>query len=337
MKKEPRILCYICTCNRYDTTLPMAMVSIINQTRKPDKIVIYDDSKEPRDPRNIEHYRYLFELMNLKKIPFDYLWTEKKGAHFNHEKANMAGFDLAWFIDDDCVAEPNCLEELLKEMKDNVGAVGGLILRPPAGPLPPNITDNKIDDIVKYPNIQWFTWQGKPRHVEHIYSSYLYKTGLAHYDLRLSSVSFRGETMFTHSLLLKGYRLLITPNAITYHFQSMGGIHDRQKTELWNHDEEIFRKWLKFQRLGKKLYVLNNGLGDHYMFLQAIKPEPDSVIACCYPDALQGHPNIMSIAEAKQMVDLSQYDVYEWCRVHGWTGSLVEAFRRLYEDLDRSR
>jgi hypothetical protein len=315
----------------------MAMLSIINQTRKPDKFIVFDDTKEPRDPRTIEHYMYLFKLMDQKGISWEWIWGHKKGAHHSHEMANTAGFDMAWFIDDDCVAEPTCLEELLKEMKDDVGAVGGLIPQPPAALLPPNVTNNRIADLTSMPNIQWFVWDGPPRQVEHIYSQFLYRCGIVHHDLRLSSVVFRGETMFTHSLMLKGYKLMVTPKAVTWHFQTTGGIHDGQKKENWNRDEWIFRQWLEFKRTGKKLYVLDNGLGDHYMFLQAVNPPKDAMIACCYPDVFKGYTNIISIADAQKLVDIKDYDVYLWCVHHGWKGSLVEAFRRLYEDLDRPR
>ena len=339
MSKAPRILVYICTCNRYDTTLPMAMLSIIQQTRKPDKIMIFDDSRDDakKDPRKIEHLNYLFRLMDQKGIPWEWIWAKKLGAHHSHEMANMAGFDLAWFIDDDCVAEPTCLEKLLWEMRDGVGAVGSLILQPPAKPLPPGITHNKIDDIVRCPNIQWFTWGGKPVEVEHIYSQFLYRCGIVHHDLNLSSVVFRGETMFTHSLYLKGYKLIVAPDAVTWHFQGKGGIHDGQKAENWKHDDEYFRRWLAFKRSGERIYVLNNGLGDHYMFLQAITPPPGSLISCCYPDIFPPGYRLISIEAAKQLVNLEEYDVYKWCANRQWKGTLIEAFKALYEDLHRSR
>jgi len=325
------VLAYINTFKRYETTLPMCLLSVINQTHKPDKIIVFDDNKEPKDLRNDEHYLYLFKLADQKGIPLEVIFGEKKGAHFSHEKANLMGYDLAWFIDDDCVAEPTCLEKLMMEMKKGVGAVGGLILQPPAGMLPKE-ADNKIDDLT-LPNIQWFKWYGKARDVEHIYSSFLYRCNIVHHDLRLSSVVFRGETMFTHSLYLMGYKLIVTPDAITWHFQSAGGIHSQQKIDNWNHDQWLFEQWLKFKKTGKKIYVLNGGLGDHYMFLQAIKPEPDDVIACCYPQALEGYKTI-SIEEAQHMVDIKDYDIYAWCTQNNWKGTLIEAYKKMYENLN---
>ena len=328
-----KVLCYLNTYNRYDSTLPMAILSMINQTYRPDKILIFDDTKEDkaRDPRGIEHLNYLFKLMDEKGIAWEYRWGKKKGAHFNHEDANLMGFDLSWFIDDDHVAEPTCLENLIKEMKDGVGAVAGLILQPPAHSLPPN-ADNRIDNLY-LPNLQWFKWTGRHKEVEHLYSSFLYRCNIVHHDLRLSSVVFRGETMFTHSLFLKGYKLIVTPNAITWHFQTLGGIHDGQKIDNWNHDQWVFDEWLKFKKTGKKLYVLNGGLGDHYMFLQAIPLDKDAVYAVCYPDLFKGY-NVISIGDAEKLVDKKDYDIYQWCSQNNWKGHLIDSYKKLYENLN---
>ena len=168
-----KILGYICTKGRYNTTLPMAILSMIQQTRRIDKLRIFDDNNDAEkiNPHDVEHYNYLFKLAESKGIPWEWTWGRQLGAHHSHEIANTSGYDLAWFIDDDCVAEPDCLDELERCMRPDVGAVGGLILQPPAGPLPANAA-NKIDDL-NLPNIQWFRWSGKPRNAEHIYSQFL--------------------------------------------------------------------------------------------------------------------------------------------------------------------
>jgi len=332
-----KILTYICTRGRYDSTLPMAMLSLINQTRRPDKLIVFDDNtdQDKRDPRQMEHYMYLFKLMEQKGIPWEWVWAKKLGAHHSHEMANTAGFDLAWFIDDDCVAEPTCLEMLLKEMHPNVGAVGGLILQPPAAPLPSGLENNKIHRL-DLPNIQWFVWDGPSRPVEHIYSQFLYRCDIVHHDLRLSSVVFRGETMFTHSLLLKGYQLLVTPKAVTWHFQTSGGVHSGQKQENWAHDEAIFREWLAFAEKGRKIFVFNGGLGDHLMALQALEIPKGAIVSCCYPDVFKGMDvEVISIAAAERIVDINPYDVYAWAGRRQWTGHLIDAYKALYAELHR--
>jgi hypothetical protein len=101
----------------------------------------------------------------------------------------------------------------------------------------------------------------------------------------------------------------------------------------YQHDEWLFQNWLKFKKTGKRLYVLNNGLGDHYMFLQAITPEPGAVIACCYPKLFKGYCEIISIAQAQDIVDIQDYDIYKWCGYNHWKGTLIEAFREMYKTL----
>ena len=332
-----KVLVSLCTRGRYDNYLAMALSSLIMQTRKPDHITIYDDNDQPKDIRDIPAYNYLLVLMDEKGIGWNVVFGRKQGQHFNDEMANTTpGFDLVWRFDDDCVAEPDCLENLLKEMKDGVGAVGGLVIQPRSAKLPPNAT-NKIDDIYS-PNIQWFDWDGEPREVEHLYSSFIYRSNIAHFDLRLSPVSFRGETMFNHSLYRMGYKLIVTPKARTWHFQSNTGgnrteAEELKRQQMYAHDEQIFQDWLKFAQSKRKIYVLNNGFGDHFIFKRVINPDKDALIACCYPDVFPEHTTI-SIAEAEKLVDVRLYDVYAWCVNNNWQGNLADAFKKMYENLN---
>ena len=335
-----KILAYLNTYNRYESTLPMALLSLINQTRKPDHITIFDDNKEPKDLRNIEHYKYLFDLMDQKGIGWNYVFAEKKGAHYSHEKANMMGYDAAYFIDDDNVAESNVLEELEKLLVDGVGAVGGLILKPPASILPTTVR-GRMEDVFNGQNVAWYTWEGRPKEVEHLYSGFLYRCNIVHHDLRLSKKVFRGETMFTHSLFLKGYKLIVTPKAITWHFESrVGGCRtpedEKTNTELYQHDNLLFNEWLNFQKTGKNLVFLNSGKGDHYMALQSGIITPGSVVACCYPECFSGMDlEIISIDQGSHLVDPKDYDIYKWCSENRWKGTLIDAYSELYKQINK--
>jgi hypothetical protein len=326
-----RILCSISTKNRYENALPMAIMSVIHQTRKPDHLTIYDDNDIPQDLRHNETYRHLFLLLNIKGIPWSVVFGQKRGQHYNHQSANRAGYDAVWRLDDDCVAEPNVLEVLESKLVSGVGAVGGSILLPsmPVTTAPSN-AGSRIWEL-NQPNKQWFKIL-KTHEVDHLHCSFLYRAGIANYDLRLSRKAHREETMFTFALHLKGYRVLITP-CITWHFRAgSGGIRSDNDIRDYRHDDDLFRNWVGFARGRKRIYVLNNGLGDHYMFLQALKPELGSVIACCYPETMKGY-NVISIEEAKKLVDIEHYDVYKWCAEHRWQGTLIEAFREMYRSL----
>ena len=119
------ILCSISTKGRYDTTLPMAIQSVITQTVKPNKIVIFDDNEKPKDLRNIQQYEYLFRILSLNNMDWEVIFGDKKGQHFNHQKANLMPFKWVWRLDDDTIAEPNVLENLIKHTSPEIGAVGG--------------------------------------------------------------------------------------------------------------------------------------------------------------------------------------------------------------------
>lgn len=344
MKKD--LLVYLNTYKRYDSTLPLAILSIINQTYKFDKFIIFDDNKpeDAKDLRTIEHYAYLFRLMIEKGIDWEVRWGQRKGAHFNHETANMEGFKYAFCIDDDCILERDCLENLMKEMKDDVGAVGGLILKPLAPILPAGFTNNRLADIRTVPNIQWYKWSEEPRSVEHIYSSFVYRCNVAHFDLSLSSVAFRGESMFTYEFIRKGYKLLVTPKAITYHFESQKGgcrgeLENAKRLAMYNADEKIFmEKMREWGVIGEstKICILNCGLGDTIVFAKSILPKlkkkyKNIILSVCYPEVFPNEQCI-SIADGNKLVaNPEQYNIYAYAFKNNLKLSLEELFREVYE------
>lgn len=211
-------------------------MSVISQTRKPDSLTIYDDNDVPKDLREIGVYQYLFQLLDIKKIPWNVVFGERRGQSWNHQKANKAGFDAVWRMDDDCVAEVDVLEKLEAKMTQDVGAVGGSILTPPLGDS--NNKSSKIDNLYAQ-NEQWFILH-ETKEVDHLHCSFLYRANIVDYDLRLSPKCHREETMFSYALKLKGYKNIITP-CITWHFKASGGIRSNDNKADYDHDEQIFK------------------------------------------------------------------------------------------------
>jgi hypothetical protein len=78
MIKDKFILCSISTRGRYNTTLPLAIMSVVNQTYPPNKLIIYDDNENPIDVREIQIYQYLFQMLELKGIEFEWVYAQKK-------------------------------------------------------------------------------------------------------------------------------------------------------------------------------------------------------------------------------------------------------------------
>ena len=125
------VLCSVATRGRYHTTLPLTLNAIINQTKKVDKLVIFDDNDEPQDMRKELVYSYFFQMLTIKGIAWEWVYAGKKGQHYIHQMANGMGFDWVWRVDDDAIPEPNVLQNLFNYAHKNVGAVGGAILTPP--------------------------------------------------------------------------------------------------------------------------------------------------------------------------------------------------------------
>lgn len=317
-----RVLCSISTKGRYDTTLPLAIQSVVMQTRKVDKLVVYDDNDPPKDMREVQLYQYLYDIMNYKGIPWEWVWAQKKGQHHNHQLANTSGYDIVWRVDDDCTPEPHVLETLLSYWGPDIGAVGGSILTPPFPKLGP--VTGKIENINSEPNIQW-DYIAAVKEVDHLHCSFIYRAGIVDYNLSLSRAAFREETLFTYGLKQAGYRILVVPGADTWHLKNkFGGVRDQQR-EMFEHDDQIFRNLIGFK--DQTVVVLDCGMGDHVVFNKVLPEIKNPAIFSCYPDITPGR----SIAEAKAMFgDLSTYNIYRKMDQWGWRGSLESAFRKLY-------
>lgn len=321
----PKVLCSVATRGRYFTTLPLVLNAIINQTRLPDKLVIFDDNDEPHDMRNEMIYQYFFQMLDIKGVQWEWLFAGKKGQHHIHQQANAMGFDWVWRVDDDCIPEPNVLKNLFSYTTINkVGAVGGAILTPP------NIFDTskstgKIEDIDTEPNIQWNHIK-QSKQVEHLHCSFLYRAGIHDYNLGLSRVAHREETLFTYGLHLKGYKILAVPYAESLHMKNPeGGIRSETKKEMYEHDERIFRNVVELS--DRTIVVLNCGLGDHIVFNSILSDIPNPIVFGCYSEVIP----CRSIAEAQSLFgDLDQWNIYKKMDEWNWKGSLQDAFRKLY-------
>jgi hypothetical protein len=322
---DREILCSISTRGRYDTTLALALISVLNQTLKPNKLIIFDDNDEPRDLRETQHYKYIFQMLDMKGIQWEYLFAGKKGQHHNHQKANTMGYKYVWRMDDDTVAEPNVLETLYSHMDDDIGAIGGSILTPPyMNPIP---GEGTIDEIDK-PSLQWGIINEK-KQVDHLHCSFLYRAGVVDYCLSLSRVAHREETLFTYDLIKKGYKNYIVPDCVTWHLKNnTGGIRDGQH-EMFAHDDKIFHERMKLK--DKTIVVLDSGMGDHILFKKVLPEIINPIIFSCYPEIIPGN----SIAEAYEILgDIGQYNIYKKMEEWNWKENMVDAYRKLYVNKD---
>lgn len=329
------------TKERYDV-LHLCLLSIAMQTAVPSEIIIVDDTDNPMDIRTDQNYVYVLKLLHFKGVDWKVQFGKKQGQHHSHQTVQkIAKNDIIFRIDDDEIAEPGVIEGLFSMMVDNpdVGAVAPCVLMPDPQPLPPMLQNN-ISYEMDSPNVQWFKFD----HIveaQHLYSSFMYRKGINDFNLNLSVVCHREETLFTHGIVRLGYKLLINGSLRVWHFRGNGGgIRTQRDPALWQHDEMIFQKQLKdwgIQKSNKKVVVLDSGLGDHFAFKQILpdllKKTKDITIASCFPDAFWDYPDIkqISIAEAKLLYsNIDQFQIYKWMWDHDWKKPLTEAFRELY-------
>lgn len=330
------------TKDRYEQ-LPLTLMSVITQTRKPDRLIIYDDSSNQRDLREIQTYQYIFNLLNAKGIEWEVLFGQKRGQHIGHQKIQERALDLVWRIDDDEIAEPNVLQILEshfvnKPGKQPVGAVAGLVIPPdaPCREVLPN-TLSSIDRV----NCQWFRWKGV-KEVEHLYSSYLYRKGINEFEQYLSPVAHREETLHSYGIFKKKYRLLVDSSAVTYHFRSgVGGIRASGKQQDWDNDEKLFRERLREYGVGvpkkEKCFVLDCGMGDTIVFkslLPRIKEKYKDykiILYVCYPELFKGEDlEFRSIADAyNQLGNLDRFNIFRWCIDHKWSKEMKYAYAKM--------
>jgi len=343
------ITAYIPTKNRYHTTLSLAVMSVINQTYKPKKLIIIDDG-EKRDLRTDATYGYIFNTLDAKGIEWTVMFGANTGVTFNHQLAlDECKTEWLWRMDDDCVADPNVLETLIKNIDDKTGAIGGCVINPQLN-MYCRIASSNIEDYRLCKNEQWFIPENKSvKVVDHLYSSFLYRKAASKhgYNLKLSPIANTEETWFTYEMKRNGWDIKFDPNCVTYHFQNPeGGNRSYYDGTLWQKDYDMFMGQLKNWGVNVKEYfhvVLNNGLGDHYAFKSILPKIQDKhkdktiLIACCYPDIFSDYPELNNIKllsidhYLKSFGDDSKYNVYKYLADHANKKlTLIQAFERMY-------
>ena len=319
-----KVLCSISTRGRYHSTLPLTLQAVICQTKRVDKLVIFDDNDDSKDMRTELIYSHFFQILQEKGIQWEWLFAGKKGQHHNHQIANRMGFDWVWRVDDDAIPEPNVLENLCKHIADDVGAIGGSVLTKPFDPNP-IVATGRIDMINAEPNIQWSYIKNR-QEVEHLHCTFLYRAGVYDYNTGLSRVAHREETLFTYGLFKKGYKILVVPDAVTWHLKNPeGGIRSETNQKLYEQDEAIFQNFMAHR--DNTIVVLNCGMGDHIVFTHVLPEIKNPVIFGCYPEIVP----CRSIAEAQALFgSIDAFNVYGKMDQWKWKGNLEGAFRRLY-------
>lgn len=349
--KRLKILAYVVTRNRWQTTLMLTISSLLNQKRVPDRVVVISDD-DNIEWKNHPFYQMLKVSFAEKGVDFEIIPNKGKGQVAGHQYVNSdlgKNFDYVWRIDDDEVAEANVLEEIerfiLMNPEAKIGGVGPSVVIPgyvfDYKQFKPSDFGVEIKDI-HLPNIQWSNYP-LPVEVQHLHSTFVYKPGIVNYPKNLSRIGHREETMFTFRLYKTGYKLFALPFLRVWHYQNnYGGIRSEQDGKLWEKDEQVFKEFLRSYSIElkePKFIGLANGLGDLFAFKQVLpeilqKHKDKSIYLCCdAPQVFEDFPGIrfISVAMARRIVpDFEDLNVYGWMSKNKWDKSIVEAFRSMY-------
>ena len=338
------VTAYVSTKGRYLTTLPSCLLSIINQTIKPNKLFIWQDDPETFDLREASIYQKIFALLDKKDIKWEVKFGEGKGQVLNHQKMlDIADTDYIWRVDDDNYIESNVLECLKNHLDNNkkLAAVASAVVDPTY--IPRGIESGLIKDIHNSVNVQW--QKGTELiEVEHLYSSFLYRKIAAKkgYNMNLSRVGHMEETMFTYNMFLDNWKLLVDKTVVTWHLrEAHGGIRTEKDISLWKHDEEIFKQYLNNIELKDTILVnMDCGIGDHWAFksiLEEIIITKSVIVASAHPKVFEDIDNtnlkIISIAEAYTKFGkykMDELNIYRWCDKYNWKESIVKAMQQIY-------
>lgn len=329
--------------------LARVLTTLAFQTKLPAEIIIIDDDVNGPDLRTFLSLERVFRLLDVKGIEWKVVFGKGLGQHHSHQTSQeIAKHELIFRVDDDTILEPDVLALLERQfilVNDPVGAVAPAILLPDGPINRPKGLKNVISDL-NLPNSQWFL-STEIQEAEHLYSCYLYKKKIADFNTNLSKVCFREETMHTHDIYRKGYKLLIEPNAIMWHMCSPEPRkYSTEDIKGFEHDEQIFQQYLKeinTPASEKTFHVhLNNGIGDHFAFKHILSDlqakYPKILIGATFPDVFFDTEgvNLISIAEMEQLLsrrgrNADDFNIYKYMWDKNHKGNLVNAFKDLYD------
>jgi hypothetical protein len=343
-----KVTATVSTKGRFSTTLPLVLTSLANQTLKPYRLIIYDDNDVMEDLRENEIYRNIFTLLNRMNINWEVKPGQRKGQIWNHQQAlTDTTSEFIWRLDDDNIMETNTLSELYTHIHTDpkIGAVGPLILDPKAD-IGNKLASNKIEDIFLGMNIQWRDISTRSFiDVDHLQgSTFLFRkeAGKHGYDLKLSKVGHREETIFTYEMVRAGWKLVVLTGVKTWHMRyGAGGIRSNNQIKQFQDDEAIFMEYIKKWNIKTKqikVIPLDSGIGDHYAFRAALPDIKEKnknaklIIGACYPAVFEGEEGIevISIADCAAFVKVSEFNIYAWMDHNNWKKTLTEAYKAAY-------
>lgn len=274
VKKGDRVMIDICSRDRHPY-LATLLLSLLNQTFKDWDVIIQCDDSDDTMPKDHQLSRLVHRAQH-EGHGWSIIRSYKQGPHIAHDRTlqmtlneQRHRYKLICRIDDDIYVRPDFLQNLfdmyLEDKNGEIGAISGVYLdpvRPDHDQLAPKGFESNIeyagliDHNVPWPYICLYPEGTAPRKMEHLYSSFMYRTEVAKsiggYCRLYSQIGHREESDFSYRFHLAGFKLFVNPKAVGYHFAApAGGIrsdgigHHNDKVRLAEGDHKIYQRRLK--------------------------------------------------------------------------------------------
>lgn len=352
---------YICTKGRSLTTLPLAIQSILYQTRKPDVLFILDDNI-PSERIEYDKHPLYTTMLNIARslgISVEILFSPGEvGPATNHQyMLERCNTDLLLRVDDDDSYMPNTIEILVSKIEEGYAAVA------PFSPFanqplnqPPWYARGILSNPVYNCTPQFYV-SDKDIVVEHLNNTFMIdvkaiKNAGIRYAQGLSPVAHTEETRFSHDIFRAGLPICVAGNTLCWHYQyPSGGIRSTAYRFFWEADEREYYRYL--EPFGYAHYddvsipvLLEHGYGDTIMFVNLISElsakyfDKQIIIGTNFKEIFEYHkieetfPNV-KIVTTHDFKLIYWYNVqgdpiYKWMSKNKWQGHILDAYREIY-------
>lgn len=363
---KPTLLAYIVSAGRSETTLPLAITSILNSEVIPDEFILIDDNppSERIDYKEHPMYKYLIQMLWQRGIVFRLSFTPGgTGQTIQHQmilKNEASNFDYVLRLDDDCILTPNAIGNMrwtLDNDKDEeIGAVAGQVWIPGSNRKQPKWAKGLLSTH-EHVTPQWYQLD-KDVYPEHLHCSFMYRSKAAlaseGYPTELSPVGHTEETQFSYNIFKTGKKLVILKNTIMYHLRyPSGGIRNSKATDPYRNycfkaDGEAFSRYREVNGLkvakDSILCFLAFAKGDAIMYSMAMpqiieywKERGKKVIVSTdwkeLIEEIGEQENVEYITlEEGAMCHFAKGGVYAWMALNKWEGNFVDGMVEMFTE-----